>query len=129
MKRTYAEELVLEYFKAVDDEDIGAILNTLTEDCIFSVETHSVKLFGHKEITGMFKRLWENHSSVEHTNFHFVKDPVNNQVAVRFQVKNILLRGETVLKSNCNFFTLRDGIFSEVRVYMAGQNTLNKENP
>ena len=58
MKRTNAEELVLEYFKAVDDEDIGAILNTLTEDCIFSVETHSVKLFGHKEITGMFTRLW-----------------------------------------------------------------------
>ena len=129
MKRTNAEELVLEYFKAVDDEDIGAILNTLTEDCIFSVETHSVKLFGHKEITGMFKRLWENHASVEHTKFHFVKDAVNNQVAVRFQVKNILLGGETVLKSNCNFFTLRDGIFSEVRVYMAGQNTLNKENP
>ena len=129
MKKTNAEELVLEYFKAVDDEDIGAILNTLTEDCIFSVETHSVKLFGHKEITGMFKRLWKNHASVEHTNFHFVKDAVNNQVAVRFQVKNILLGGETVLKSNCNFFTLRDGIFSEVRVYMAGQNTLNKENP
>ena len=129
MKRTNAEELVLEYFKAVDDEDIGAILNTLSEDCVFSVETHSVKLFGHKEITGMFKRLWKNHASVEHTNFHFVKDAVNNQVAVRFQVKNILLGGETVLKSNCNFFTLRDGIFSEVRVYMAGQNTLNKENP
>ncbi|MEK9570213.1 MAG: nuclear transport factor 2 family protein [Paracoccaceae bacterium] len=129
MKRTNAEELVLEYFKAVDDEDIGAILNTLTEDCIFSVETHSVKLFGHKEITGMFKRLWENHASVEHTNFHFVNDAVNNQVAVRFQVKNILLGGETVLKSNCNFFTLRDDIFSEVKVYMAGQNTLNKENP
>ena len=129
MKRTNAEKLVLEYFKAVDDEDIGAILNILSEDCVFSVETHSVKLFGHKEITGMFKRLWENHASVEHTNFHFVKDAVNNQVAVRFQVKNILLGGETVLKSNCNFFTLRDGIFSEVRVYMAGQNTLNKENP
>ena len=62
MKRTNAEELVLEYFKAVDDEDIGAILNTLSEDCVFSVETHSVKLIGHKEITGMFKRLWKNHA-------------------------------------------------------------------
>ena len=48
MKKTNAEELVLEYFKAVDDEDIGAILNTLSEDCVFSVETHSVKLIGHK---------------------------------------------------------------------------------
>ena len=53
---------------------------------------------------------------------------MSNQVAVRFQVKNVLLNGQFVLKSNCNFFTLRDGLFSEVRVYMAGENTLNKED-
>ena len=31
-------------------------------------------------------------------------------------------------KSNCNFFTVRDGLFSEIRVYMAGENTLNKND-
>jgi len=46
---------------------------------------------------------------------------------VRFQVKNVLRDDQIVSKSNCNFFTLKDGIFSEVRVYMAGENTLNKE--
>ena len=128
MKKIKSEELVLEYFKGVDEENIDAILNTLAEDCVFSIETHGVKLFGHKEIIGMFKRLWKNHASVEHKHFHFVKDTAASQVAVRFQVKNILLSGETVLKSNCNFFSLKDGVFSEVKVYMAGQNTLNKEN-
>ena len=128
MKKIKSEELVLEYFKGVDEENIDAILNTLAEDCVFSIETHGVKLFGHKEIIGMFKRLWKNHASVEHKHFHFVNDTAASQVAVRFQVKNILLNGETVLKSNCNFFSLKDGVFSEVRVYMAGQNTLDKEN-
>ena len=127
MDKANFEELVLDYFKGVDEENIDAILETLTKDCAFSIETHGVKLVGHKEITNMFKRLWKNHKSVEHKEFCFVKDPISNQIAVRFQVKNVLRNGQFVLKSNCNFFTLKDGLFSEVRVYMAGENTLNKE--
>ena len=122
-----SEDLVLQYFKGVDEEDISAILTTLTKDCVFSIETHKIKLVGHEEITSMFKRLWKNHKSVEHKNFCFVKDSLRNQIAVRFQVKNVLQNGQIVSKSNCNFFTLRDGIFSEVRVYMTGENTLDKE--
>lgn len=128
MKEINAENLVLEYFKGVDEENISAILDTLTEDCVFSIETHGIKLVGHDEITSMFKRLWKNHASVEHKDFYFVKDAMKNQVAVRFQVINILHNDQIISKSNCNFFTLKDGIFSEVRVYMAGENTLNKEN-
>ena len=128
MEKTDYEELVLDYFKGVDEENIDAILITLTEDCVFSIETHGIKLVGHKEIISMFKRLWKNHKSVEHKEFYFVKDPIGNQIAVRFQVKNVLRDDQIVSKSNCNFFTLKDGVFSEVRVYMAGENTLNKEN-
>lgn len=32
--------------------------------------------------------------------------------------------GNLVHKSNCNFFTVKDDLFSEVRVYMSGENTL-----
>ena len=120
-----SEDLVLRYFKGVDKEDINAILTTLTEDCVFSIETHKIKLVGHEEITSMFKRLWKIHKSVEHREFYFVKDHISNRIAVRFQVKNVLHNDQIVLKSNCNFFTLKNGIFSEVRVYMAGENTLN----
>ena len=128
MKKNKPEELVLNYFKGVDEENINKILKTLTVDCVFSIETHGIELIGHQEITGMFKRLWKNHKSVEHKEFCFTSDPISNQVAVRFQVKNILHNGQIVFKSNCNFFTLKDGIFSEVRVYMAGENTLDKES-
>ena len=128
MKEINAENLVLKYFKGVDEENISSVLDTLTEDCVFSIETHGIKLVGHDEITSMFKRLWKNHASVEHKDFYFVKDAMKNQVAVRFQVINILRNNQIISKSNCNFFTIKDGIFSEVRVYMAGENTLNKEN-
>ncbi|NBR41057.1 MAG: nuclear transport factor 2 family protein, partial [Alphaproteobacteria bacterium] len=58
------KEQVLRYFRGVDDEDIDLLLSTLTPDCVFSVETHGVKLTGHAEITGMFERLWSHHEWV-----------------------------------------------------------------
>jgi hypothetical protein len=41
---------------------------------------------------------------------------------------NTLHSGQLVYKSNCNFFTVTDGRFSTVTVYMAGENTLDKDS-
>ena len=123
-----AKDLVLKYFKAVDDQDLGSILETMKPDCLFRVETHSVQLNGQKEIEQMFRRLWRNHKSVKHENFYFIEDDRTGSVAVRFNVVNSLDDGGLVFKSNCNFFTLDKNLFSEVRVYMTGENTLDKSD-
>ena len=120
--------LVLRYFSGVDNQDISLILETLAPDCVFSVETHGVRLQGHETITAMFERLWSHHASVLHDQFHFAEDSTTSIIAVRFQVTNQLHDGSTVHKSNCNFFTVKDGLFTEVRVYMAGENTLDKSD-
>ena len=120
------QELVRSYFRGVDDQDIDMILGTLTPDCVFSVETHGVRLSGHNEIRGMFDRLWSHHAAVRHDQFHFVDAGNSLDIAVRFRVTNTLHDGSLVYKSNCNFFTAKDGLFSEVRVYMAGENTLDR---
>ena len=122
------KDLVLKYFKAVDDQDLGSILETMQPDCLFRVETHSVQLNGQKEIEQMFRRLWRNHKSVKHENFYFIEDDRTGSVAVRFNVVNSLDDGGLVFKSNCNFFTLDKNLFSEVRVYMTGENTLDKSD-
>ena len=122
------KEMVLKYFRGVDDEDIDLIFETLSEDCLFNVETHGVSLKGHDQISGMFERLWSHHAWVKHDQFHFVEDPSGKDIAVRFQVTNQLHDGRHVYKSNCNFFTLKDGKFTEVRVYMTGENTLDKSD-
>ena len=73
-----AKDLVLKYFKAVDDQDLGSILETMQPDCFFRVETHSVQLNGQKEIEQMFRRLWRTHKSVKHENFSFIEDDFNS---------------------------------------------------
>ncbi|MDB2452186.1 hypothetical protein N9X02_00630 [Planktomarina temperata] len=99
-----------------------------TSDCLFTVETHGIKLTGSEEISSMFRRLWANHQWVKHDQFCWVEEASSEDIAVRFRVTNKLNGGGIVNKSNCNFFTVRDGLFSEIRVYMAGENTLNKDD-
>ena len=116
---------VINYFKGVDTQDIQLILSTLTSDCYFSVETHGVSISGSEEISQMFERLWANHEWVKHDQFEWVICESEKSIAVRFQVTNKLLNGQLVHKSNCNFFNCKQDLFSEVRVYMAGENTLD----
>ena len=127
LDRQQTEAQVLAYFRAVDEENLDAILALLDTDCIFSVETHQVRLSGAAEISGMFQRLWAHHDWVRHDQFRFVTDAPAGRVAVQFQVTNQLHDGTHIYKSNCNFFTLNEaGLFDSVAVYMAGENTLDK---
>ena len=122
------KDKVIDYFKGVDTQDIQLILSTLTSDCYFSVETHGVNMSGSKAISQMFERLWANHQWVKHDQFEWVICKSEEAIAVRFQVTNKLLDGQLVNKSNCNFFNCTRDLFSEVRVYMAGENTLDQNH-
>ena len=118
--------LVTRYFTAVDAENLPALLETLCPDCVFSVETHGVRLQGHAQITAMFNRLWADHAAVLHHDFTHVADPATGGIASRFTVRNTEHDGRLTHKSNCNFFEIREGRFASVRVYMAGANTLTE---
>ena len=44
MNKEQMKNLVLSYFKGVDNEDFTTIQNTLSETCRLTVETHAVEL-------------------------------------------------------------------------------------
>jgi ketosteroid isomerase-like protein len=125
MNDTEMIALVKRYFTAVDSEDFPAIQSTITDDCIFTVETHGIKLESQQAIESMFTRLWGNHASVRHQDFVYVPAPDHGRIAVRFAVINTHHDGKEAHKSNCNFFKIRDGKFCQIAVYMAGENTLD----
>ncbi|NNE89066.1 MAG: nuclear transport factor 2 family protein [Silicimonas sp.] len=124
MTRDDQVALVTRYFDAVDGENLPALLDTLAAGCVFSVETHGVRLTGHDEISAMFTKLWADHKAVLHHEFTHVPDPEEGRIASRFTVQNTEHDGSRTHKSNCNFFEIAQGRFSNVRVYMTGQNTL-----
>jgi len=118
-------DLVASYFNGVDQQSFEEIAATMHEDCVFSVETHNVRLQGQTEISTMFTRLWDNHAAVEHKDFSYVASPDTGRIATQFTVVNTGLDGSHTYKSNCNFFRIVDGKFTHVAVYMAGSNTLD----
>ena len=119
--------LVEAYFTAVDNENLPDVLGTLNKQCVFTVETHGVRLEGHEEIAGMFRRLWGNHRAVRHFDFVHVPDPAGDRIAAKFKVENTEQDGRLTHKSNCNFFDIKDCNFSAVAVYMSGPNTLEHD--
>ena len=126
MKRDELVALVERYFGAVDGEDFDTLRAVLTEDCVFSVETHGVELHGIAAIDGMFQKLWVDHASVQHKDFTHVSDAEGGRVASRFTVVNTEHDGSLTYKSNCNFFEVDGERFNRVAVYMAGPNTLHE---
>lgn len=113
------------YFAAVDRMDVAATLACFTPDACFTIATYSNVYRGRDtDIAGMFKRLNERYAKVWHGHFDHVTDVPAQRIASRFRVENITHEGQKLVKKNCNFFRVQDGRFTEVFVYMSGDNSL-----
>lgn len=116
--------LVERYFAAVDRMDLAATLDCFQPGARFTIATYDTSYEGRDSgLRGMFERLYGRYQRVWHGDFdHVVQAP--DRIASRFRVENTSFDGSVRSKHNCNFFTVRDGRFDEVFVYMSGDNSL-----
>ena len=113
------------YFAAVDRMDVAATLACFAPDACFTIATYSNVYKGRDtEIAGMFNRHNGRYAKVWHGDFDDVTDVPKQRIASRFRVENITHEGQKMVKNNCNFFRVQDGLFTEVFVYMSGDNSL-----
>ncbi len=121
---THLPHLAERYFEAVDRMDLCATLACFAPDATFTIATYDTPYVGRDtEIKGMFERLFARYASVWHGDFdHVVQGP--DRIASRFTVHNVDLQQQTSVKNNCNFFRLQGALFTEVFVYMSGDNSL-----
>lgn len=112
------------YFAAVDRMDLAATLACFTPDARFTITTYDTVYQGRDTgLRGMFERLNARYARVWHGDFdHVVQAP--DRIASRFRVENLGHDGVKRVKNNCNFFRLEGERFSEVFVYMSGDNSL-----
>lgn len=117
--------LVERYFAAVDRMDLAATLACFEPQAQFSIANHELHRRGRDtELRAMFEGLNQRYARVWHGDFDHVIDVPAQRVASRFTVRNTTHEGQELVKRNCNFFSVRDGQFFEVRVYMSGDNSL-----
>lgn len=122
--RNTLTELVERYFRAVDSKDLAGTLACFESNARFSIPTHDLSFSGRDtEIAGMFERLFARYDRIWHGDFeHIVEPPA--RVASQFRVRNTTFDGRELFKHNANVFRLNGQLFSEVFVYMAGDNSL-----
>jgi hypothetical protein len=120
------QALVERYFAAVDRKDLAATLACFAPDARFGIANHGVFYEGRDSgLRGMFERLNGRYARVWHGDFDHLFDLPAQRVASRFRVENTTHEGQLLHKNNCNFFWLRGGVFSQVLVYMSGDNSLS----
>lgn len=124
MEQAALAAMVEEYFAAVDRKDMPGTLGFFVPDARFTIATFDVEYRGRdSQIRGMFERLFGRYQEIWHGRFdHVAGGPA--RIATRFDVENRTADGTVYRKHNANFFRLQDGRFSEVFVYMSGDNAL-----
>lgn len=113
------------YFKAVDKQDVDAILSHFADDATLIVQTDHAVFSGADEIRRMFTDFCDNSVSIFHELKNIVVEPEAGKVATEQSYIGELTDGTKNEMHNCNFFdTDADGKFTRVIIWMAGTNPL-----
>jgi ketosteroid isomerase-like protein len=113
------------YFKAVDAQDVDAIMAFFADDATLTVQTDQAVFDGATEIRRMFTDFCDNSVSIFHEIKNIVVEPETGKVATEQSYIGELLDGTKNDMHNCNFFDINaEGQFTRVIIWMAGTNPL-----
>ena len=113
------------YFKAVDAQDVDAIMSHFADDATLTVQTDQAVFDGAAEIRRMFIDFCDNSVSIFHEIKNIVVEPEAGKVATEQSYIGELVDGTKNDMHNCNFFDVdADGRFTRVIIWMAGTNPL-----
>ena len=125
LTRDQLAKLPATYFKAVDDQDLDAILEHFAADATLTVQTDNVTFSGSDEIRRMFSDFLDGSVSIFHELKNIVVEPERRKIATEQSYIGELADGSRNDMHNCNFFDVdAEGKFSRVIIWMAGTNPL-----
>lgn len=121
----YIDIVTKRYFHGVDNKDVPQILDCFHEDAFIHEMTSNTKHEGRDHgIKAMFEGLSENNGRIWHGNFVHTVDVDSESICSQFSVEIVPEGMDEQRYENCNRFYLKDGKFTEVYVYMSGENLL-----
>ncbi|MDE0841318.1 MAG: nuclear transport factor 2 family protein [Porticoccaceae bacterium] len=121
----YIDIVTKRYFHGVDNYAMDQILECFHPDAVLTEVTSMTVHKGRDEgIKTMFNGLFEGFSQIWHGNFVHTTDTQSEAICSQFSVEITPHVGDQLRYENCNRFYLKDGKFSQVFVYMSGDNLL-----
>ncbi|NNE89065.1 MAG: nuclear transport factor 2 family protein [Silicimonas sp.] len=116
-------DLARQYFTALDARDPDALAETLSENCVLTIETHGIRYDGREAICALFAGRWTGTLRARHHDFTHSPSPSGERMTSQFTV-TYSGPGADAPKSNANVFTMKNGEITKIAVYMAGANTI-----
>lgn len=115
--------LATRYFTALDARDADALADTLSPDCVVTIETHGITYAGRAAVRDLFATRWQGPMRAVHHDFTHSPSASTGRIASQFTVT---YSGDDAPppKSNANVFTMAGGQITAISVYMAGANTV-----
>ncbi len=108
------------YFAAMDDRRLDEMLACLAEDCVFTIYPAGDRAVGRESgIRDLFESAYATYPKMWHGNFEWVVDEAAQRVAGNFDVRLVKDDGETIEMRNGKFFSVEDGRFSELNLYLS----------
>ena len=123
----YVDIVTKRYFDGVDNKNLEQVLDCFHADATLREMTSDTLHDGRDtHIRKMFEGLFAANGRIWHGNFVHTVDPENEAICSQFtvEIEPHDLNDEEQRYENCNRFYLKDGKFSEVFVYMSGENLL-----
>ena len=123
----YVDIVTKRYFDGVDNKNLQKVLDCFHEDASIKEMTSDTLHTGRDAgIKTMFEGLFANNERIWHGNFVHTVDVPQEAICSQFtvEIEPHDLGNEEQRYENCNRFYLRDGKFTEVYVYMSGDNLL-----
>ena len=114
--KQHYERLILDYFRAVDEERIDDILACFHDDATIRFAFHAEPVQGRDELRAFFSAHVGRFS--EHVD-RVTRILVDGDLAIsELEFDAVTHDGRPVHLENCNVYRFRDGLFHEVRVYL-----------
>ncbi|MBT8446575.1 MAG: nuclear transport factor 2 family protein [Gammaproteobacteria bacterium] len=122
----YIDLVTKRYFHSVDNFAVDDALACFQADAFLHEMTSDTRHGGRDTgIRTMLSDFMAAHSRIWHGNMVHTVDIETGSICTQFSVEVPAKDGGGLTRlENCNRFYLRDGLFSEVYVYMSGDNLL-----
>ena len=115
--------VVNNYFGNVDAKNHQKVLGCFAEDAVLRVQSADIEHHGHEGIGRMFADFMAT-PSIHHGDFTHIVDVEAQTIASQFVAINTYDDRNRVEMRNCNFFSLENGLFKQVTIYMTDENPL-----
>ena len=99
---------VSNFFEMLNAHDLDGVMRGISEDCEMRIPSSNFTYTGKPALRDHLEDFITSFPVINFRDFFSVADPVENRIAVRFNISLIDDDGEETHMSNCNFFEVND---------------------